>query len=176
MNPSLHPDAELAYGSGQVNPVAARDPGLIYDAAEADYVKMLCDQGYNESQIRLVTGDLSSCPGTKGSPGDLNYPSMAYYVPKNQSFAAGFNRTVTNVGDAATARYAATVNAGRGLTVTVTPGVLRFRRLKEQKQFAVTVSGGPLEVDGIVSASVTWSDGKHRVRSVVTVFADYSKD
>lgn len=83
MNPSLHPDAELAYGSGQVNPVAARDPGLIYDAAEADYVKMLCDQGYNETQIRLITGDvLGSCPGTKGSPGDLNYPSM------NQSFAS----------------------------------------------------------------------------------------
>ncbi|XP_042383924.1 subtilisin-like protease SBT4.3 [Zingiber officinale] len=177
MNPSLHPDAELAYGSGQVNPVAARDPGLIYDAAEADYVKMLCDQGYNETQIQLITGDLSSCPGTKlGSPGDLNYPSMAYYVPPNQSFAAGFNRTVTNVGDAATARYAATVNAGGGLRVTVTPGVLRFRRLNEQKKFEVTVWGGPLEVNGIVSAYVTWSDGKHRVRSVVTVFTDYSKD
>ena len=35
----------LKYGAGQLNPVNARDPGLVYDASESDYVAMLCAQG-----------------------------------------------------------------------------------------------------------------------------------
>ncbi|KAL0324369.1 UNVERIFIED_CONTAM: Cucumisin [Sesamum calycinum] len=47
MDPRKHEDLEFAYGSGQINPVAARDPGLVFDASEADYINFLCKQGYN---------------------------------------------------------------------------------------------------------------------------------
>ena len=35
----------LKYGAGQLSPATARDPGLVYDASEGDYVAMLCEQG-----------------------------------------------------------------------------------------------------------------------------------
>ncbi|KAF6161087.1 hypothetical protein GIB67_007728 [Kingdonia uniflora] len=41
MNATKNPDGEFAYGAGQINPVKAINPGLIYDAYEDDYVKML---------------------------------------------------------------------------------------------------------------------------------------
>nr|CAB3455943.1 unnamed protein product [Digitaria exilis] len=32
---------DLKYGAGQLNPVKARDPGLVYEASEGDYITML---------------------------------------------------------------------------------------------------------------------------------------
>ncbi|KAL5658611.1 hypothetical protein ACJX0J_031774, partial [Zea mays] len=98
----------LKYGAGQLNPVSAHDPGLVYDASESDYVAMLCAQGYNATQLALVTGSnaTAACSNgsTPGSPGDLNYPTMAVPVEPGKNFTAVFPRTVTNVG-AATAVY-----------------------------------------------------------------------
>ena len=98
----------LKYGAGQLNPVSAHDPGLVYDASESDYVAMLCAQGYNATQLALVTGSnaTAACSNgsTPGSPGDLNYPTMAVPVEPEKNFTAVFPRTVTNVG-AATAVY-----------------------------------------------------------------------
>ncbi|KAL0324368.1 UNVERIFIED_CONTAM: Cucumisin [Sesamum calycinum] len=81
MDPRKHEDLEFAYGSGQINPVAARDPGLVFDASEADYINFLCKQGYNTTTLRLVTGDNSTCASTTpGRAWDLNYPSFSLYV------------------------------------------------------------------------------------------------
>ncbi|CAI0447397.1 unnamed protein product [Linum tenue] len=74
------PDAEFGYGSGEIHPSRAVDPGLVYDAGEIDYVQMLCGQGYNITQLRLVTGDQSSCSSAatnRTAVWDLNYPSFA---------------------------------------------------------------------------------------------------
>ncbi|KAG0466593.1 hypothetical protein HPP92_018173 [Vanilla planifolia] len=45
MNSTKNADAEFSYGAGNVNPVAALNPGLVYDADEGDYVKFLCGEG-----------------------------------------------------------------------------------------------------------------------------------
>ena len=39
--------AEFAYGSGQINPTEAVDPGLVYDASKEDYINLLCSLGYD---------------------------------------------------------------------------------------------------------------------------------
>ncbi|KAH0465922.1 hypothetical protein IEQ34_006025 [Dendrobium chrysotoxum] len=46
-------EAEFAYGAVHINPLAALSPGLMYDIKEIDYIKMMCDEGYNTKNLRL---------------------------------------------------------------------------------------------------------------------------
>ncbi|CAI0443440.1 unnamed protein product, partial [Linum tenue] len=168
------PDAEFGYGSGQIHPSRAVDPGLVYDAGEIDYVEMLCGQGYNITQLRLVTGDQSSCSSaaTNGTAvWDLNYPSFALSSEKlKTSVTRVFHRTVTNVGSA-TSTYTAIVNGPVGFdTIRVEPNVLKFKNIGEKQSFVVTVTAlvkAKLKQSGIVSGVLVWSDGSHKVRSPV---------
>ncbi|XP_042428653.1 subtilisin-like protease SBT4.3 [Zingiber officinale] len=174
MYPSAGQD-ELSYGAGQLNPVKAVHPGLVYDAGASDYVQMLCNSGYNETMIRIVTGDASSCSArNNGTARDLNYPSMALHVQSGKAFAAKFLRTVTNVGCARRCRYKAEVWAHHRLNVVVNPSKLKFSELKEKRQFTVSVSGRSLPGNSTVPATIIWSDGKHQVRSVMVVYTDYT--
>ena len=68
--------AEFVYGSGQINPTKAVDPGLVYDTSKEDYINLLCSLGYDEKNLRLISGDNSTCPevSTKTLARDLNYP------------------------------------------------------------------------------------------------------
>ncbi|XP_002520492.3 subtilisin-like protease SBT4.4 [Ricinus communis] len=92
--------AELAYGSGYINPLKAVDPGLVYEARKEDCIKLLCSI-YDEYTVILISGDDSvTCSDghKKSSPTNLNYPSMAAALGANTPFTLSFRRTVTNVG------------------------------------------------------------------------------
>ncbi|CAI0443438.1 unnamed protein product, partial [Linum tenue] len=164
-------DAEFAYGSGQIDPIKAVNPGLVYDAGEIDYVRMLCGQGYNATQLRLVTGDSSaSCSeATNGTAvWDLNYPSFALSSESGKpggTVKRVFRRTVTNVGKGHS-KYKAKVMSSKELKIKVNPKVLRFKELGETMSFRVTVKA-KLKQSGIVSGVLVWSDGSHKVRSPV---------
>ncbi|CAI0447399.1 unnamed protein product [Linum tenue] len=167
------PDAEFGYGSGEIHPSRAVDPGLVYDAGEIDYVQMLCGQGYNITQLRLVTGDQSSCSSAatnRTAVWDLNYPSFALSSEKlKTSVTRVFHRTVTNVGSATstyTAIYKAKVISSKELKIKVNPKVLRFKDVGETISFRVTVKA-KLKQSGIISGVLVWSDGSHKVRSPV---------
>ncbi|RVW56928.1 Subtilisin-like protease SBT4.4 [Vitis vinifera] len=174
LDPSNNPDGELAYGSGHIDPVKARSPGLVYDASKEDYIKMMCTMGYDTNQVRLISGDNStSCPKDgKGSPRDLNYPSMAAKVDPKKPFAVKFPRTVTNVGFANSTYKAKIRIRSRHIKVQVNPSTLSFKSLNETKSFLVTVTGDGLnfEKDPTASASLAWSDGNHHVRSPIFVY------
>ncbi|KAJ1288112.1 hypothetical protein BS78_02G065000 [Paspalum vaginatum] len=173
---------DLKYGAGQLSPAKARDPGLVYDASEGDYVAMLCTQGYNATQLALIIGsNATACAAgngstTAGSAGDLNYPSMAALVEPGKNFTVAFPRTVTNVGDDAGAVYDVEIISGAGgaaedrLAVAVTPARLEFSAQNPKASFTVTVSGVVAEAGQVVSAAVVWSDKEHRVRSPVVVY------
>jgi hypothetical protein len=49
-------DKEVAYGSGQINPVKSIDPGLVYDANVNSYIDMLCSAGYDTARLRMGNG------------------------------------------------------------------------------------------------------------------------
>ncbi|XP_061349605.1 cucumisin-like isoform X2 [Gastrolobium bilobum] len=169
LNPRINRDAEFAYGAGQIDPLKAVNPGLVYDAGEIDYVRVLCGQGYSSRIIQLITGDNSSCSETTyGTARDLNYPSFALQVPpSNSSVSGGYNRTVTNVGFSMS-KYKAIVTAPQGLKIVVNPSVLSFTSLNQKQTFVLTIEG-TMEAS-LVSASLVWDDGKFQVRSPIIVF------
>lgn len=187
MNASRNPGgSELVYGAGQLNPSRARNPGLVYDAGEDDYVRMLCAEGYNATQLRAVTGsEATACPaaasgsgggGRRGTAG-LNYPTMAHHARLGQNFTVRFPRTVTNVGAPRSVYRAKIAGAAPYVRVAVAPRRLAFSRLGQRLSFTVTVSGALPVANEFVSAAVVWSDGVHRVRSPIavhTVDVEYS--
>ncbi|XVF46603.1 hypothetical protein PTKIN_Ptkin03bG0040600 [Pterospermum kingtungense] len=170
MDKSKNPNGEISYGAGHVNPVKAIDPGLVYEAFEEEYVKLMCSLGYSLDNIKRVSGDNSTCPKSTENvpPRDLNYPSLTSSVPPNQPFTLSFHRTVKNVG-LANSIYKAQVSPDQNLNVQVVPNVLSFKALEEKQSFVVTVSGGGLKSQSLLSTTLTWSDGVRIVRSPVVV-------
>ncbi|KAK4277902.1 hypothetical protein QN277_015823 [Acacia crassicarpa] len=169
MSPALNPEAEFAYGAGQINPIKAVTPGLVYDISESDYVRFLCGQGYNRTSLRSITDEEVNCKKMeKETVWDLNLPSFALKRNISVSFFSVFHRTVTNV-VAAKSVYKAEVIAPQSLlTIQVTPSVLSFSSMGEKKSFTVTIEG-TINVE-IVSASLIWDDGNSQVRSPIVVY------
>ncbi|QCE01275.1 Peptidase S8 [Vigna unguiculata] len=166
MNPARNPDAEFAYGAGQINPLKAVNPGLVYDAGENDYISFLCGQGYNSSSLQKVTGDKSTCTSAnKGSVLDLNLPSFTLSTPRSSHNNVTFGRTVTNVGSA-TSTYKATISAHpSSLNVEVVPNVLTFSSLGQKLSFTLRIEGS-INAD-FVSFSLIWDDGTFKIKLLV---------
>nr|XP_034580689.1 subtilisin-like protease SBT4.9 [Setaria viridis]TKW30939.1 hypothetical protein SEVIR_2G071900v2 [Setaria viridis] len=169
---------ELKYGAGQLSPAKARDPGLVYDASESDYVAMLCSHGYNATQLALVTGyNAPACAAggaAAGSSSDLNYPTMAIRVAPRKNFTVSFPRTVTNVGaagDAYDVKVVIPIEAAKVFAaVVVSPVKLEFSALSQKISFTVTVSGVAPAEGQAHSAAVVWYNDEHQVRSPLVVY------
>ncbi|GMI72582.1 hypothetical protein like AT5G59100 [Hibiscus trionum] len=173
MSSGMNSDAEFAYGSGHLNPLKAINPGLIYDSDEVDYVNFLCRQGYGTRLLEQVTRDDTTCPEARnGTVPDLNYPSFSVFTSSSTTVSHVFNRTVTNVGSPM-AVYRSNVSFPTGaLKIRVNPDVLSFTSVGEKLSFEVTVEG--TTVESMVSGSLVWDDGEHRVRSPIVVFVSIS--
>ncbi|KAA8539861.1 hypothetical protein F0562_026553 [Nyssa sinensis] len=170
MDPRKQDDKEFAYGSGHINPVRALDPGLVFDASEADYINFLCKQGYNTTTLRLVTGNDSVCNITKpGRAWDLNYPSFSLAIEDGQNITGMFTRTVTNVGSP-NSTYYASMSMPSPLEVKLEPSVLSFSTIGETKSFTVQVSGPEITQEPIISGAIIWKDGFHEVRTPLVVY------
>ncbi|XP_021295443.1 cucumisin-like isoform X1 [Herrania umbratica] len=169
MSSGINLDAEFAYGSGNLNPIKAVNPGLVYDSEEVDYIKFLCGQGYSTRFLQLVTRDDATCSeATSGTVWDLNYPSFALFTSPLKPVSRTFNRTVTNVGSPSST-YTATLTAPAGaLKIQVNPNVLSFTSLGQKLSFELTIEGTTEK--SIVSASLEWDDGVQKVRSPIIVF------
>ncbi|CAL5203372.1 unnamed protein product [Lathyrus oleraceus] len=169
MSPEKNRDAEFAYGAGQVDPMKALNPGLVYDADEEEYIRFLCGQGLDMSMLLQITESIINC-SERGYmiPRDLNYPSFAFKVqrPKHHLNASS-KRTVTNVG-LAMSTYRAFVTARKGFNISVTPDLLSFTSLGEKQTFTLTINGKMKKSIG--SASLIWDNGKFQVRSPIVVF------
>ncbi|XP_042450965.1 subtilisin-like protease SBT5.3 [Zingiber officinale] len=154
------------YGAGHVRPNRAMDPGLVYDLTFADYVDFICTRGYGPNATAALVGRGYRCPKKPIRVENLNYPSIA--VPQlAKSFTV--TRRLKNVG-AVPAKYRVTVKAPFMIQVAVEPTVLRFERIGEEKKFHVLLTSSNASVGvGFLFGGLTWSDGKHYVRSPITV-------
>ncbi|GJX97443.1 cucumisin-like protein [Tanacetum coccineum] len=168
MSPVKNTDAEFAYGSGHINPLTAVDPGLVYDAGEADYVSFLCGQGYDAIKLKIVTGDIAACSAANNATvWDLNYPSFALSSNESGIIVRAFNRIVTNVG-LGESTYEANVFSPLGLVVDVSPSTLVFTTVGEKQSFLVTVTA--TIGSNMLSGSLVWNDGVHSVTSPIVAF------
>ncbi|XP_040372091.1 subtilisin-like protease SBT4.15 [Rosa chinensis] len=168
-------EGELAFGAGQIQPIKAVHPGLVYDISMNDYISFLCKEGYNSTSIgKLIGGkkkyncsDFKPAPGTDG----LNYPSMSYLVRNpNSSISAVFLRSVKHVGYGKSV-YKAKVTSPKGLSIRVTPSTLTFTKKHQKRSFTVVVKGGTMKgKTESLSALLEWDDGRHTVRSPIVVY------
>ncbi|KAK7246045.1 hypothetical protein RIF29_40902 [Crotalaria pallida] len=154
----------FAYGSGHIRPNRAMDPGLVYDLTINDYLNFLCAIGYNQTQIKSFSGPQPyRCPDAVNIL-DFNYPSMT--IPKlNGSIT--LTRRLKNVGTPGT--YAARLlHVHAGLNISVEPNTLKFDKIGEEKCFRLTIEVVRPGFD-TVFGGLSWSDGKHYVRSPIVV-------
>ena len=166
--------SELGSGAGQINPVRAVHPGLLYDIRMDSYIAFLCKQGYNSTNIGILIGTKSfNCASAKPARGTdgLNYPTMHIQLMSADSkISAVFHRKVTNVGYG-TSTYKAKVTAPKGLSVEVIPDTLQFNRLHQDLSFKVVLKGPPMPKETrILCSSIEWNDSKHNVRSPILVY------
>jgi Fibronectin type-III domain len=152
-------------GAGEISPLRALSPGLVYETTPQDYLQFLCYYGYKEQIIHKISGTNFSCPSVNPSPdliSTINYPSIA--IPRlSGKKPATVTRTLTNVGPH-NSTYGVTIDAPKGVSVNVSPEKLVFgkRWLKASYQISFSDSGAP---KGYSYGSVTWSDGAHLVRT-----------
>ncbi|XP_065865753.1 subtilisin-like protease SBT1.6 [Euphorbia lathyris] len=169
------PATPYDFGAGHVNLDRAMDPGLVYDITNNDYVNFLCGVGYSPKAIQVITRSPVNCPAKKPMPGNLNYPSIAALFPTSASAGTSsraFIRTLTNVGPVNSV-YHARIEAPKGATITVKPSRLVFSEAVKKRSYVVTITANTrnlvLDDSGAAFGSISWSDGKHVVRSPIVV-------
>lgn len=166
----------LDFGAGHVHPQKAMNPGLIYDLTSYDYVNFLCNSNYTVNNIQVITRRKADCSGATraGHVGNLNYPSLSAVFQQygKHKMSTHFIRTVTNVGDPNSA-YKVTIRPPSGMTVTVQPEKLAFRRVGQKLNFLVRVEATAVKLSpgssSMKSGKIVWSDGKHNVTSPIVV-------
>jgi subtilisin family serine protease len=152
----------LDFGSGQVDPAEAFDPGLVYDSNETNWLQYSCGIG-----VHLQLADGSDVCDTVGTiaPNQLNYPSIAFGALAGKDTV---NRTVTNV-TRQWGLYFADVKAPAGYKVDVSPKVLIVPPGRTAS-FKVTVTRTNAAFGAYAFGSLTWRDfSGHSVYSPIAV-------
>ncbi|KAL3624481.1 hypothetical protein CASFOL_031149 [Castilleja foliolosa] len=174
MNSKTDKDAEFAYGSGQVNPAKAINPGLVYDMDDTSYIQFLCHEQYKEADIGGLIGQKNvNCSQFVRENGEdaLNYPTMQLALRSNKKTTTGnFWRSVTNVGPPKSV-YNVTIKAPAGVKIVVKPMSLSFTKASEKKSFKVVVKAKPISKNVmILSGSLTWKSSDYTVRSPIVIY------
>ncbi|MQM14505.1 hypothetical protein Taro_047436 [Colocasia esculenta] len=168
LNSSFTKATPFSYGSGHVHPNRAMNPGLVYDITVVDYLNFLCSLGYNSTQIATFSRTPYTCPSKLPNILDLNYPSIT--VP-SLSGRTAVRRKVKNVGAPGT--YKVRVDPPSGISVTVKPTTLHFKKVGEEKKFTVTIEAKSRRAArDYAFGRLIWSDGVHHVRSPLVVKAN----
>jgi subtilisin family serine protease len=149
------PGTPFDFGAGQAAPTSAADPGLVYAARARDWVAFLCGQG-------LVTDP--RCPAIAIDASDLNYPSIAI---GDLAGIQTIRRTVTNV-SAKKSTYTVSVSAPAGVDVVVSPTKLTLLP-GQSKSYTVKFTRTTAALNASSFGSLTWSDGRHAVRSPIAI-------
>ncbi|KAM6576073.1 hypothetical protein CsatB_027910 [Cannabis sativa] len=153
------------HGSGHINPVAAIDPGLIYDFNSRDIIDFLCSTGASPSQLKNLTGHIIYCQNPPIPSYNFNYPSIGV---SSLNGSLSLYRTVTYHGNGSTV-YVPCVDSPTGVNVAVYPTKLKFTNAGEKKTFKVKLTPMASSNGSFVFGALTWSNGIHNVRSPIAL-------
>jgi len=167
------PSTPFAVGAGHVNPIAALNPGLVYDLTADDYLNFLCALNYTAKRIEAVARRKVSCDAQKHySVTNLNYPSFGVVFKQvarsSSATVVKHERTLTNVGVAGTYKASVTLD-NPSVNITVEPNVLSFGK-NEKKSYSVIFTGShptPRSKSGF--GRLEWSNGKTIVGSPISI-------
>lgn len=166
------PGTPFDFGSGVVNPIGALQPGLVYETSTEDYFLFLCNYGLDSEKIKIIAGNESyKCP--TGAKVDLisnmNYPSIAISNLDIKNGSTTISRSVTNFGPDQAPTYNVAIDAPPGLNVKVSPQTLQFSKTSTKLSFDVVFAASNVASEGYAFGTLTWSDGKHNVRTPFAV-------
>nr|KYP52418.1 Subtilisin-like protease [Cajanus cajan] len=170
------PSTPFDVGAGHVNPVAALNPGLVYDLTADDYLNLLCALNYSSDMIEVVARRKFTCDAQKRySVTDLNYPSFGVVFKPiasgNGATTVKHTRTLTNVAAAGTYKVSTTLDIP-SVNITVEPSVLSFNK-NENKSYTVTfTTSDPPPPSHFGFGRLEWSNGKNIVGSPISVMWD----
>jgi hypothetical protein len=142
----------FAQGAGNVNPNGASDPGLVYNATQADYTKYMCGAGVT---TQCALGTLAGY--------NLNLPSIAV---GNILGTVTVTRSVTNV--SSTASTYTPSGSLTGFSMSVSPSSLTLDP-GQTKSYTVTLTRTTAADNVWQYGALVWNDGTHMVRSPITV-------
>ncbi|CAM8967625.1 unnamed protein product [Rhodiola kirilowii] len=153
------------YGSGHMNPIAAINPGLVYEFGPSHVIDFLCATGASPAQLRNLTGELVDCKRSLPASYNFNYPSIGV---SNMKGRLSVWRSVTYYGHGPTT-YVSRVECPAGVRTSVTPSELKFTKNGETASFRLDFA--PLkDSDGtFVFGSLTWISDWHKVRSPIAL-------
>ncbi|KAH9622998.1 hypothetical protein KSS87_007941, partial [Heliosperma pusillum] len=86
-------------GAGEISPVKALDPGLVFPTGVNDYFNFLCYCGYSKKNLRSMSSTKFTCPKVSSDQliSNINYPSISIGgLKKNETTSV--TRHVINVG------------------------------------------------------------------------------
>ncbi|CAN6253848.1 unnamed protein product [Urochloa humidicola] len=164
---ALAAEGYFVTGAGEVNPVKAVDPGLVYDLTAGDFVPYLCGMRLGDDRIREIA-DASCAEAREMAPKDLNYPSILVAMDDGVQQVEA-RRTVTNVGEPA-ATYRAEITGAKGVAVAVSPSTMVFSDVGHKRDFALTVTRQKTTpAKAVIEGELKWVSEKHVVRSPMVV-------
>jgi hypothetical protein len=138
-------------GAGHIQPNAANDPGLVFDAGFADWLGFLCG-------TQLPTSFCTSSGIAVLDPSDYNGASVAI---GDLAGVQVVKRRVTNVGPRAT--YAFSHTGLAGFAVTPSPPTFTLGA-GESQDVTLRFERTTAALGGFHGGQLAWSDGAHRVR------------
>jgi hypothetical protein len=160
--PNTNPLVIFRQGAGHVQPNAAADPGLVYNAGWNDWLAFLC--GTTTGGVGASTCNALISMGYSTDPSNLNVASIAI---GDLAGVQTVKRSVTNVGANETYTFSYSGLAG----ITVAPSVPSFTINPGAKQaFDVTFTTAGAALNAYVGGYITWTgDQGHVVRIPVVI-------
>jgi len=167
-NDRATPADPFDFGAGHVAPVAAFNPGLVYNAGFNDFLGFYCGSDARNDVFAdpdATCGSLAAA-GVPTTVEDLNYPTIGVGALAG---VARVKRSVTNVLGTRTT-FTAAVQNPPGLAVEVSPAALALAP-GETKTFTVTITNKTAAVnDTWRFGALTWTGGGASARSNIAVF------